>query len=99
VGVVFYNTVVLETHPESPPPTMGSSFGRPNGGLEKLPKVEKSLQTLSVLAKIGIVSLLMPAHLPFDRDVAAIRDQVPAVARVSYSSSRYPARFSLVHFK
>jgi len=29
----------LETHPESPPATMGSGFRGPNGGLEKLQKV------------------------------------------------------------
>jgi hypothetical protein len=33
----------LETHPESPPATMGSSFGGPNGGLEDQQKVEKVL--------------------------------------------------------
>ena len=29
----------LETHPESPPSTMHSSFGGPNGGLEDQQKV------------------------------------------------------------
>jgi hypothetical protein len=33
----------LETHPESPPATMDSSFGGPNGGLEDQQEVEKVL--------------------------------------------------------
>ena len=43
--VVYNNAgvyVELETHPESPPATMGSSCGGPNGGLEDQQKVEKS---------------------------------------------------------
>ena len=37
------NGATLETHPESPPATMGSSFGGPNDGLEDQQKVEKVL--------------------------------------------------------
>ena len=35
--------LALETHPESPPATVDSSFGGPNCGLEDQQKVEKVL--------------------------------------------------------